>query len=149
MVAMDPNDPESVERASAILRMHSHEFASTIRSSIYSTWLQLKDVDGVESRYRNFLDRALYDFRSDPDAYMASIDMGRQMPISGSFDDANTDAEELQIRIAVYIYWIGLPPERRNHEALEVEIRTVLDDALSRIRDDPDSFGSEFHWTSS
>ncbi|TWT75785.1 hypothetical protein CA13_73580 [Planctomycetes bacterium CA13] len=150
MVAMDPNDPASVERASAIIRQHADMFGASIRSSIYNSWLRSKDIDAIESKYRNFLDSALRDFRADPDEYMLSIDMGRQAPSEQPIGDSSNDggSEDQQIRIGVYIFWIGLAPQRRNHETLEGEIRKVMDDSLKALRDDPEDFGSEFHWTS-
>jgi len=150
MVAMDPNDPESVERASAIIRQHAGMFGVSIRSEIYYSCIRSKDIDAVESKYRAYLDSALRDFHSDPVEYLRSIDMGRQTPSEQAIgDSANDDAsEEQQIRIGVYVFWIGLAPHRRNHDTLEAEIRTIMDDSLRALRDDPDGFGSEFHWTS-
>lgn len=149
MVAMDPNDPESVERASAIIRQHAHMLSASIRNSIHLSWLRLKDFDAVESKYRAFLDRALHDFRVDPDGYMLSIDMGNEtLNDESSGDVPNDHLEEQQVRIAVYVFWVGLTPQRRNHDTLNVELRKIMDDALDGLRDDPDSFGSEFHWTS-
>lgn len=150
MVAMDPNDPESVERASAVLRAHTRELESGIRSSIHASWLRLKDLDAVESEYRGFVDRALGDFRGAPDEYMLSIDMGRQDADDQNIDDdtSTLGTEEQQIRIAVYVFWIALPPQRRNHDTLDVQFRRIVNDALSGLRDDPDAFGSEFHWPS-
>lgn len=150
MVAMDPNDPESVERASEVIRQHADMFGASIRNAIYDSWLRSKDIDAVESKYRTFLDSALRDFHADPDEYMLSIDMGRRTPSERPIGDSvnNAGSEEQPIRIGVYIFWIGLAPERRNHDTLDAEIREIMDDSLRALRDDPDGFGSEFHWTS-
>lgn len=150
MVAMNPNDPESIEHASAVFRTHKQELEAAIRSSIHASWLRLKDVDAVESKFRAFLDRALREFRRDPDEYMLSLDMGRQSPSDQSIDDdaSTLNGEEQQIRIAVYIFWSGLLLQQRDHETLDAEFREVIDDSLRGLRDDPDAFGSEFHWTS-
>ncbi|TWU60883.1 hypothetical protein Poly51_11650 [Rubripirellula tenax] len=150
MVAMDPNDPESVELASAVIRQHADMLGASFRNAIYVSWLRLKDIDAVESRYREFVDSALRDFRGDPDEYMLSIDMGRPTRSEQLVDDSGSDdtLEEQQIRIGVYVFWIGLAPQRRNNDTLESEIRNVVDHALKALRDDPNAFGSEFHWTS-
>ena len=151
MVAMDPNDPESVERASAILRQHVDMLGASFRNAIYVEWLRSKNIDSVESKYRAFLDSALHDFNADPDEYMLSIDMGRQPPSEQSIGDSAKDesSEEQQIRIGVYVFWLSLAPQRRNHDTLAEEIRRIMDDSFTALRDDPDGFASEFHWTSS
>ncbi|TWU04843.1 hypothetical protein [Stieleria varia] len=128
MVAMDSNDPESVARASAIIRQHADMLGASVRNAIYISWLRLKDFDAVESKYRTFLDSALHDFHADQDEYMLSIDMGRATPSEQPIGDSAKDdvSEEQQIRVGVYVFWIGLAPERRNHETLEAEIRKIM-----------------------
>ncbi|QDT11016.1 hypothetical protein K239x_30090 [Planctomycetes bacterium K23_9] len=52
MVAMDPSDPETVERARAVIREHADIFGVSFRSAVYLSWLRLKDVGAVKSLAR-------------------------------------------------------------------------------------------------
>jgi hypothetical protein len=48
-----------------------------------------------------------------------------------------------QIRQAVQTCWMILPPDRKNVDAVEKEIRRIVDRALRDLREDSQSFGME------
>ncbi|KAA5538630.1 hypothetical protein FYK55_26830 [Roseiconus nitratireducens] len=141
---MNPDDPESVERAASVIRQYPDMFGFVLRTAIFSSWVELTDFDAVELKYRAFLDSALRDFRTNPDEYLLSIDPAYQsFNVQLKDDSASMDSGEQQIRIAIYMFWIGLDPVRRRHDILESEFRRILDDSLRTLRDDPTGFGSE------
>jgi hypothetical protein len=46
------------------------------------------------------------------------------------------------IRQAIQFCWMALPPEQQNAEAVEKQIRRIVDRALRDLREDIDTFGS-------
>jgi hypothetical protein len=46
-----------------------------------------------------------------------------------------------QIRQAIQFCWMALPPEQRNVEEVEKQIRRIVERALRDLREDADSFG--------
>jgi hypothetical protein len=45
-----------------------------------------------------------------------------------------------QIRQAIQMCWMSLPPERQNPDELEKELRRIFERAVSNLRDDWQSF---------
>ena len=138
MVFIDPNDPESVEQASEILRSQIHVFVGSLKRAIYASWLRLKDVNAVETMYRRIFTRAMEDFRRDPDEYMHSLEMEPANASDQSVADPaiSMRAREQQIRIVLYLIWMGLPPERRTPDELNIEIEKILDSVMYDVRGD-------------
>jgi hypothetical protein len=46
-----------------------------------------------------------------------------------------------QIRMAIHVCWMALPPEQKNVEGVERQIRRLVDRALRDLREDAASFG--------
>jgi hypothetical protein len=46
-----------------------------------------------------------------------------------------------QIRQAIHICWLSLPPEQQNVGEIEKQIRRIVDRALRDLREDADQFG--------
>lgn len=46
-----------------------------------------------------------------------------------------------QVRQAISFCWMALPPDRRNVDEVEKEIRRLVDRALRNLRDDATAFG--------
>jgi hypothetical protein len=46
-----------------------------------------------------------------------------------------------QIREAIQVCWMALPPDKQNVEEVEKQIRRIVDRALRDLREDADSFG--------
>ncbi len=69
---------------------------------------------------------------------MMALGMGSPAPSNQSTEDtmASNESGDQQIRIALYPFWIGLPPERRNHETLQAEFQKIIDNALYALRGD-------------
>lgn len=63
-------------------------------------------------------------------------DSGQRM--SGFFGPLQIDS---QIRQAINFCWMALPPEKRNADEVEKEIRRIVDRALRDFREDAESFG--------
>ncbi|QDV88803.1 hypothetical protein [Planctomycetes bacterium TBK1r] len=138
MVFVDPNDPESVEQASEILQSQIHVLVDSLKRAIYASWLRLKDVNAVETMYQRIFTRAIDDFRGDPDEYMQSLEMETKNATDQSMADpaVGKRAREQQIRIILYLIWMGLPPERRNLDELNIDIQKILDSAMYDVRGD-------------
>ncbi|QDT11308.1 hypothetical protein [Stieleria marina] len=45
-------------------------------------------------------------------------------------------ASEQQLRILLYLIWMGLPPERRTPDELNIAIQKILDSAMYDVRGD-------------
>lgn len=45
-----------------------------------------------------------------------------------------------QVRQAIQFCWMALPPEKQNVDAVETEIRRIVDRALRDLREDADHF---------
>ncbi len=45
-----------------------------------------------------------------------------------------------QIRQAIQFCWMALPPDKQNVDAVETEIRRILDRAIRDMREDADHF---------
>ncbi|QDT10534.1 hypothetical protein K239x_24910 [Planctomycetes bacterium K23_9] len=103
MVFIDPNDPESVEQASEILRSQIHVFVGSLKRAIYASWLRLKDVNAVETMYQRIFTHAMDDFRRDPDDYMRSLETEPADASDQSTADPTTTmrASEQQLRIVL------------------------------------------------
>jgi hypothetical protein len=46
-----------------------------------------------------------------------------------------------QIRQAIQFCWMALPPEKKNVDEVESQIRRIVDRALKDLRDDAATFG--------
>jgi hypothetical protein len=46
-----------------------------------------------------------------------------------------------QIRQAIQLCWMALPPEKQNVEEIERQIRRIVERALRDLKEDADSFG--------
>ena len=46
-----------------------------------------------------------------------------------------------QVRQAIQFCWMALPPEKKNIEEVERQIRRIVERALRDLREDADSFG--------
>ncbi|OYP36790.1 hypothetical protein CGZ80_06995 [Rhodopirellula sp. MGV] len=123
MVAIDPEDPESVEQASSMISLS--KVSAVVYDIIYRSWIRSKNSERVGARFRAFLDNAIRDFGENAEQYFEGL---------GNSSGADVDLEEAQIRQAVYLYWIGLPQNRRDHETLECELRRILNEALVQVK---------------
>ena len=68
----------------------------------------------------------------DPD----DADAARRL--QGMFGPQQVDQE---IRQAIQVCWMALPPERQNVDEVEREIRRLVDRALRDLREDAERFG--------
>lgn len=48
---------------------------------------------------------------------------------------------DLQIRQAIQFCWMGLPPDKKNPDELERQIRRIVDRAIRDLREDGKEFG--------
>ena len=46
-----------------------------------------------------------------------------------------------EIRQAIQVCWMALPPDKQNVDEVEKQIRRIVDRALRDLREDADSFG--------
>ena len=119
MVAINPYDPRSVDEASEMIDLA--QVSVLINHVVYRFWLRAKDVDVVSARMREFTDRALRDLKEDLGHFLSSLEL------------SEGDGDEMQTRQCLFLYWIGLPRIRRNHEILENEFQSAVEEALTKL----------------
>ncbi len=119
MVTIDPSDDRSVEQASEMIDLA--QLSAVVHSVVYQSFLRLKNLDLVGARFREITDRALQDFGNDAEQFLASL------------GESKLSRDEAQIRQCVYMYWIGLPQNRREQETLNDEFRRIVNEALANL----------------